>query len=133
MTVFVYGLVAGIVKLDDLGLHLMLKKGQSVWRQCQRKFGQKILAFAPYLMRGLTIVGTAAMFLVGGSIIGHGIPPLHHLSEYLVESVQHLPTIGATLSMVTPILVDAVIGLLAGAISVGIFQAGLLVLSSRKH
>jgi len=133
VTVFVYGLVAGIVKLDDLGLHLMLKKGQSVWRQCQRKFGQKILAFAPYLMRGLTIVGTAAMFLVGGSIIGHGIPPLHHLSEYLVESAQHLPTIGATLSMVTPILVDAVIGLLAGAISVGIFQAGLLVLSSRKH
>lgn len=132
VTVFVYGLVAGIVKLDDLGLHLMMKKGQSVLRQCQRKFGQKILAFAPYLMRGLTIVGTAAMFLVGGSIIGHGIPPLHHLSEHLVESAQHLPSIGGVLSFVTPILADAVIGLVAGAISVGIYTLIMKVMG-KKH
>jgi len=84
-------------------------------------------------MHGLSIVGTAAMFLAGGSINGHGTPPLHHLSEYLVENAEHLPTIGAALSIVTPVLVDAVIGLLAAAISVGIFKAGLQVLFSRKH
>jgi len=132
VTVFVYGLVAGIVKLDDVGLHLMLKKGPGLWLQTQRQFGQNLLAFAPYLMRGLTIVGTAAMFLVGGSIIGHGIPPIHHLSEQLVASAQQLPTIGAVLSAVTPILVDAVVGLVVGAISVGIFTLGMKLLG-KKH
>ncbi|HIE91208.1 MAG TPA: DUF808 domain-containing protein [Methylophilaceae bacterium] len=132
VTVVVYGLVASIVKLDDLGLYLMLKKGQSIWLQLQRKLGQRILASAPYLMRGLTIVGTLAMFLVGGSIIGHGIPPLHHLSEHLVESAQHLPTIGGVLSAVTPILVDAVVGIVVGTISVGIYALIMKVMDT-KH
>jgi uncharacterized protein len=122
ITVFVYGLVAGIVKLDDLGLHLMIKKGESFFRQLQRKVGQKILAFAPYLMRTLTIVGTAAMFLVGGSIIGHGVPPLHHYTEHLIDSIEKLPRFGGFLATISPILVDAVIGLVVGAISVMLFQ-----------
>jgi uncharacterized protein len=122
MTVGVYGLVAGIVKLDDLGLHLMLKKGASVYRQCQRKIGEKILAFAPYLMRTLSVVGTAAMFMVGGSIIGHGVPALHHVSEKIAESLHHLPFIGGTLAVISPILVDAMIGLIVGAICVGLLQ-----------
>jgi len=99
MTVGVYGLVAGIVKMDDAGLHLMLKQGTSVWRQIQRKVGQKLLAFAPILMRLLSVLGTAAMFLVGGSIISHGIPALHHLSEHLTHSLATLPTVGSALSM----------------------------------
>ena len=74
MTVGVYGLVAGIVKLDDLGLHLMLKKGKSVFKQIIRKLGRWLLTATPYLMRFLSVAGTAAMFMVGGSIIGHGVP-----------------------------------------------------------
>ncbi|NOS98442.1 MAG: DUF808 domain-containing protein [Methylotenera sp.] len=110
MTIGVYGLVAGIVKLDDLGLHLMLKQGKSFYKQLLRKIGSMLLNFAPKLMRALTVLGTAAMFLVGGSIIGHGIPALHHLAEPMKE-----------ISFALPILLDGVIGLLVGAICVAVF------------
>lgn len=132
VTVFIYGLVSGIVKLDDFGLHLMQKKGQAFFNQLQRKVGQKILAFAPILMKTLTIVGTAAMFLVGGSIIGHGIPPIHHFSQHLVETLQNMPTFGGVLTFSAPILFDGVIGLVAGAIAVGVFTLGMKVLG-KKH
>lgn len=118
MTVGVYGLVAGIVKLDDLGLHLMLKKGTSFYRQLQRKIGAGLLAFAPKLMRFLSVAGTAAMFLVGGSIIGHGLPFVHHFSQDLVAKMQHLPGAGVLGSM----LVDGLVGLLVGAICVAGFM-----------
>jgi len=108
MTVGVYGLVACIVKLDDLGLYLMLKKGKSVYKQIQRKLGKYLLAFAPMLMRTLSVVGTLAMFMVGGSIIGHGIPALHHWPEYMVEMPQGLV-------FIAPILIDALVGLIVGA------------------
>ena len=121
MTIGVYGLVAGIVKLDDLGLHMMLKKGTSIFKQIIRKIGAGILAFAPKLMWFLSVAGTAAMFLVGGSIIGHGIPAIHHMSEALVASVQNLPAIGGVLKVVGPMLVDAVVGLIVGAICVAGF------------
>ena len=121
MTVGVYGLVAGIVKLDDLGLHLMLKNGKSFYRQLQRKIGERILAFAPYLMRTLSVVGTAAMFMVGGSIIGHGVPALHHFSLYIAEVMHNLPAIGSVMAIVAPIIVDAIIGLIVGAICVAAY------------
>ena len=108
MTVGVYGLVACIVKLDDLGLYLMLKKGKSVYKQIQRKLGRYLLAFAPMLMRTLSVVGTLAMFMVGGSIIGHGIPALHHWPEYMAEMPPGLV-------FITPILIDALVGLIVGA------------------
>lgn len=72
MTVFVYGLVAGIVKLDDVGIWL-LEKGRAM-----AALGRGILYATPWLMRGLSIAGTAAMFLVGGGILVHAIPALHH-------------------------------------------------------
>lgn len=122
MTVGVYGLVAGIVKLDDLGLHLMLKKGNSFYKQLLRKIGEKLLAAAPYLMRGLTILGTAAMFVVGGSIIGHGMPALHHFSESIAEYCRTLNTIGGILAVIAPILIDALVGLLVGAVCVTLFE-----------
>jgi uncharacterized protein len=118
MTIGVYGLVAGIVKLDDLGLHLILKKGKSFYRQLQRKIGNGLLAFAPKLMRFLSVAGTAAMFLVGGSIIGHGLPLLHHISESLITTLQ--PVSGA-LAAVAPHLLDLFVGLTVGAICVLIF------------
>lgn len=118
MTIGVYGLVAGIVKLDDAGLHLMLKKGESFYRQLQRKIGAGLLAFAPKLMRFLSVAGTAAMFLVGGSIIGHGLPFLHHFSQDLTAKVQHLPAGGLLGGMV----LDAIVGLIVGAICVAVFM-----------
>jgi uncharacterized protein len=132
VTVIVYGLVAGIVKLDDVGLHLMLKKGQGVFLQLQRKLGQMILNFAPYLMRALTIVGTAAMFLVGGSIMKHGIPALHHFGDYLVTTSQEVANIGGFLAVISPILFDAVIGLTVGAIAVGLYTL-ITKLMGKKH
>jgi len=132
MTVGVYGLVAGIVKLDDLGLHLMLKKGQGFYKQLQRKIGQKLLAFAPILMRTLTVVGTAAMFMVGGSIIGHGVPVLHHFSEDVSAYLQQLPAVGSTLAFISPIIVDAIIGLIVGAICVAAFELIKKVLPKKQ-
>ncbi len=122
MTVGVYGLVAGIVKLDDLGLYLILKKGKSFYNQLQRKIGEKLLAVTPYLMRTLSIVGTAAMFMVGGSIIGHGIPFLHHFNEHIADILRNLPTIGSALATISPILLDGLFGLIVGAVCVGLFE-----------
>ncbi len=113
MTLGVYGLVACIVKLDDLGLYLMLKKGKSMYKQIQRKLGKYLLAFAPMLMRTLSVVGTLAMFMVGGSIIGHGIPALHHWPDYMAE----MPL---GLVFIAPILIDALVGLIVGAIGLSL-------------
>lgn len=76
MTIFVYGIVAGIVKLDDLGLYLSRRAGAAA-----RATGRGILALAPWLMKALSVLGTAAMFLVGGGILVHGVPALHHAVE----------------------------------------------------
>ena len=97
MTVGVYGLVAGIVKLDDLGLYLSTKASAVA-----RKFGAFLIAFTPYMMKTLTILGTAAMFLVGGGIIVHGVPALHHIDE--------------TLSTVVSMLLSGGVGLVVGAV-----------------
>lgn len=110
MTAGVYGLVAGIVKLDDAGLHLSTRPGESGTARAVRGLGALILRVAPWLMKALSIAGTAAMFLVGGGILVHGIPALHHV----VEQVMH----GATgmLATVGAVLADGVAGILAGAI-----------------
>ncbi len=107
MTVGVYGLVAGIVKLDDLGLHLSRDSALSTWQSVRQKLGRSILWFAPKLMKFLSVAGTAAMFLVGGHILIEGIPYLHHLSETI-----HAKPIGWLLSMIF----DLVVGIVAGAI-----------------
>ena len=78
MTVGVYGLVAGIVKLDDAGLYLSTLQGDRPTRRAKRALGRGILVAAPWLMKFLSIAGTAAMFLVGGGSLGHALPVLHH-------------------------------------------------------
>ena len=110
MTVGVYGLVAGIVKLDDLGLHLTRQASAA-----QQAMGRGILAFAPKLMKTLSVVGTAAMFLVGGGILLHGIPALGHAVEHFAEG---LGWAGAVVSN----LANGVAGLLAGAVVVLVFN-----------
>jgi predicted DNA repair protein MutK len=114
MTVGVYGLVAGIVKLDDAGLYLCKRSGDGVASRAQRALGLWILSAAPWLMTGLSVAGTAAMFLVGGGILVHGIPALEHLGAGL--AVQAGPVLGA----LTPLLVNALVGLAAGAVAVAI-------------
>lgn len=108
MTVGVYGLVAGIVKLDDLGL--WLAKAGSAARQA---VGRAILRLAPLLMKALSLAGTAAMFLVGGSILTHGVPALEHAVEHAAEG---LPRLAAAL---VPLLAHAVVGIVAGGIVMG--------------
>lgn len=110
MTIGVYGLVAGIVKLDDFGFFLL--KSLSSFKQ---NVGKLILKLAPYLMKGLSIVGTAAMFLVGGGIISHGIPMVHHFVEQTTPSLNPL-------NILWPMFIDGVLGLMTGALTVGIIS-----------
>jgi predicted DNA repair protein MutK len=116
MTVGVYGLVAGIVKLDDGGLYLSRRSGESLPDRLSRSAGRMILRLAPYLMKFLSIAGTAAMFLVGGSILLHGIPGTHDLVHHWAEAAGALPGLGWLLRPLTPTLLDAVAGILAGAL-----------------
>ena len=116
MTIGVYGLVAGIVKLDDAGLHLTQTADKNKFRAWA---GERILDFAPYLMKGLSIVGTAAMFLVGGGIILHGNAPLHHVLQVLLVSIETLPG-GSALPLLTTLVANAVTGLIAGGVLVAL-------------
>jgi predicted DNA repair protein MutK len=109
MTVGVYGLVAGIVKLDDLGLHLSRRTGRQAGARAMRAIGHAILAAAPWLMKTLSIAGTAAMFLVGGGILVHGIPALHHAIGNLAQGA------GSMVGALWPLLADALVGVAAGA------------------
>jgi predicted DNA repair protein MutK len=110
MTVGVYGLVAGIVKLDDAGLYLSRQPTRLL-----RAVGRGILATAPVMMKGLSVVGTAAMFLVGGGILVHGLPGAHHAVEAVAASVATWPGIGGMLGVATPFLLDGLAGIAAGA------------------
>jgi uncharacterized protein len=116
MTVGVYGFVGAIVKLDDLGIHLGQKEGTSTSARMARGLGAGILKAAPFLMRFLSVAGTAAMFLVGGGILVHGIPPLHHW----VEELEHGHGIVATIG---PMLANAFVGVVAGALVLGVVTA----------
>jgi uncharacterized protein len=114
MTIGVYGLVAGIVKLDDLGLYLSQRSGAGALAAWARSVGGMLLKAAPVLMRLLTIGGTIAMFLVGGGILSHGLPPLHHAIESAAAVVA--AQVGSWLGVVTPLLLDGLVGVAAGAI-----------------
>jgi predicted DNA repair protein MutK len=112
MTVGVYGVVAGIVRLDDLGLRLMRRPGPPGWVHA---LGAGILKAAPWLMKTLSVAGTAAMFLVGGGILVHGVPALHHAVESLAAGSAVLPGVGPVLGALAPSLANAAVGLAAGA------------------
>jgi uncharacterized protein len=116
MTVGVYGLVAGIVKLDDAGMLLSQCGGDGVWGRAQRSSGRLLLLGAPWLMKSLSVLGTAAMFLVGGSILLHGITPLHH-------AVQAWSEASAALGWLLSTVADATIGVVAGGVVVGLVNA----------
>lgn len=116
MTVGVYGVVAGIVKLDDAGLHLMKAEAATRWDGFKRVLGQGILYFAPYLMKSLSVVGTAAMFMVGGGILVHGLPYSHEVLHHAGEMTRSLPGVGGVLSAITPTLLNMLAGVVAGGL-----------------
>jgi predicted DNA repair protein MutK len=116
MTVGVYGFVAGIVKIDDAGLYLNSKTG------VQRSVGKLLLLGAPILMKTLSVAGTAAMFLVGGGILTHGIPVVHHAIEHVANEAKELPA-GGALSVVVSSAGDGIFGVIAGAFALGAVTA----------
>lgn len=128
MTVGVYGFVAAIVKLDDAGLHLSQKRGNNPWRKLQRGIGALLVNSAPYLMKTLSIVGTIAMFMVGGGILTHGIPGAHAWIEHLAHGAGGIPGIGGLLETTLPSLLDIVAGVLAGMlVLVGVSAASKIL------
>lgn len=116
MTAGVYGLVAGIVKLDDAGLLLLRRQGEGTWVRMQQWLGARLIAFAPWLMKALGVVGTLAMFMVGGGILVHGIHPLETGIEAVSGRLESMSAIGPWLAAVTPTLSGVLIGVSAGGV-----------------
>ncbi len=122
MTIGVYGLVAGIVKLDDAGLYLLKQKAENTWGKLKQQIGKGILIFAPFLMKLLSIAGTAAMFLVGGGILLHGIPGIDPLLKELSFTLEKIPAIGQVLAAATGLITSFIFGIIAGTIVLGGWQ-----------
>lgn len=117
MTIGVYGLVASILKLDDAGLFLMETQGEGTGARLTRWFGGQLLSFAPWLMKALGVVGTIAMFMVGGGILVHAIHPVAAAIEQLVNVGAGITTGGSAIALVIPTLSSIIVGLLAGAVT----------------
>ena len=121
MTVGVYGFVALIVKLDDLGFYLKRLSNTSEQRasylkRWQAVLGDGLLVFAPRLMKSLAVIGTVAMFMVGGGILTHGIPLLHHGIENSAEAINHALALPSFTTGVIASLIDACAGVVAGGL-----------------
>ncbi|MDR7192150.1 DUF808 domain-containing protein [Luteimonas terrae] len=115
MTIGVYGLVAGIVKLDDAGLYLSKRASGAA-----QAIGRGILRVAPWLMKTLAIVGTAAMFLVGGGILTHGVHDVQTWINDAASGLGALPEVGMVLGAMLPTVINAIVGIVAGGIVVGV-------------
>jgi predicted DNA repair protein MutK len=125
MTFGVYGLVAGIVKLDDAGAWLSRSaQAGGAAAGLKRGLGLGLLRSAPLLMKGLSVAGMIAMFLVGGGILFHGLPGAHTLVHHWSESAQELPVIGGLIAALLPLLSQVLVGVVAGSI---VLAAVLLV------
>jgi predicted DNA repair protein MutK len=118
MTVGVYGIVAGIVKLDDLGLYLLKKSGAPA-----QAVGKALVLAAPRLMKALTVIGTAAMFMVGGSILSHGLPPVHHFIENAAELAAAVGTVGGVLKALSSLSLEMLVGVVGGSLALLATQA----------
>ena len=119
MTVGVYGIVACIVKLDDAGLYLSTKRDTVL-----RTIGALLLRTAPYLMKTLSVVGTAAMFMVGGSILLHGVPQWYAVVHQAAHGLGAIPWVGGVLEALAGMLFDGVAGVVAGALVLLAVMAG---------
>jgi len=115
MTVGVYGLVAGIVKLDDLGLYLSRSEA-GVDPGLRAKVGLGIIKVAPYLMKALSVAGTVAMFLVGGGILTHGVHAVDHWIAEFSAGAAAVPGVGGVLGTLLPMLANAIVGVVVGGL-----------------
>ena len=125
MTIGVYGLVAGIVKLDDGGVYLIEQTASHLWARFKKALGKLILWFAPHLMKSLSVIGTIAMFLVGGGILTHNVPALHHLIDELAPQAEPLKTIVVWLG-------DATVGVLVGIVVLSVVQLAKKIFTRKK-
>jgi len=132
MTIGVYGLVAGIVKLDDLGLLLTRRSRAGAFNAMLRGLGRGIVAASPWLMKFLSIAGTVAMFLVGGGILMHGISYLHHNAEHWAALAGALPGVGAVLGPLATMFLNLLTGLVAGGVAVGLVAVARRFVASRQ-
>jgi predicted DNA repair protein MutK len=135
MTVGVYGFVGLIVKLDDIGLYLKQKQGSQALHWLRQLVGNGLLSFAPRLMKSLTVIGTIAMFLVGGGILTHQLPMAHHWIEEVTMSAGGFAAIGGVLEAILPSLLNILAGVVAGAVvlvSVGTLQKVYAKLKPQK-
>lgn len=130
MTVGVYGIVAGIVKMDDAGLYLSQRAGAGM--AAVRALGRFLLAAAPKLMKLLSVLGTIAMFMVGGGILTHGIPQLHDVIHHAAESAHAVGGVGPALGWLTPHVADIVVGVLTGAVVLAVVSVVTKVLRKFK-
>lgn len=119
MTAGVYGVVAGVVKLDDAGAYLGARQSELA-----RAVGRRIAGAAPFLMRSLSVIGTVAMFAVGGSILTHGLAPVHEGIERLAHAAAGLPVAGAAAAAILPLLLNTAFGVVAGAAIVLVVELG---------
>lgn len=122
VTVGVYGTVAAIVKLDDAGMYLLKTDSTGLVGDIKKGFGQSILNMCPYLMKTLSIVGTAAMFLVGGGILIHGMPNSHAILHFLNETLGSTPIIENIPQFVNTNILNALVGIAAGALVVAVVE-----------
>jgi predicted DNA repair protein MutK len=128
MTVGVYGIVAGIVKMDDAGLYLSRRYGGFI-----AGVGRVLLAAAPKLMKLLSVVGTAAMFMVGGGILMHGLPGAHDIVHHVTEAAATVPVLGPLLALSIPSLIDALAGLVAGALVLAVVSGATAIWRKLKR
>ena len=132
MTVGVYGLVAGIVKLDDAGLYLTQRTGDGALQSLARGLGRGVLSFAPWLMKFLSVAGTVAMFLVGGGILAHGIPRIEHWLKGIAHR-DGLTGIEAVAAAMTPVFTNLAVGVVAGAVAVLVVNVARRFWPGRAH
>jgi predicted DNA repair protein MutK len=116
MTIGVYGLVAGIVKLDDAGLYLTRTAKPDATGGLRRTLGEWLLLAAPLLMKFLSVAGTVAMFMVGGGILTHGIPFLYDAIHHVSQGLAGVPGVGGALEITASALLDALAGVVAGGL-----------------
>ena len=128
MTVGVYGLVAGIVKLDDAGFWLAARKGTGALMDGVRGLGRMLVAAAPKLMKFLSVVGTLAMFMVGGGILTHGWPWASGLLHQMEHAVASVAVAGGVLAAILPSVVNAIVGVIAGGVVLAVVSGAQALL-----
>lgn len=124
MTVGVYGLVGGIVKLDDVGLALSQAVGQSFWKKTLRSCGRFLLWLSPVLLKILSVLGTLAMFAVGGGIIVHGFHSIAELLLHYAELAAKFTHLGTPVEFLVSTLLNTLVGVICGIAALTLIEIG---------